>query len=102
PPSSRGDGRKAGNSARERARHAWRGVARPGDEEPGDHPHRGGYIRVDEGGGGDAVGGQGAATIEAEPPKPEQPRAQGHVANIVRQYLLTRSQFALAYNKHRG
>ena len=55
---------------------------RPGQSRGG----RGGQMGDDEGAGGQPVGGEGAAGVEAEPAEPEDARAQHRHGDVVRMH----------------
>ena len=79
------------------------GLARPQEVEQ--RPHHegrgGGEHRVREGQAGGGVGGQGTSRVEAEPPEPEQPRAQDREGHVVGKERLAAVVLARAEHERR-
>ncbi len=75
----RGDGHEAGDGTRRRAHDADLPLVEVAGEHPRDRRGRGRCVGDQEGVGGEAVGAQGGAGVEAEPAEPQEARAEdGH------------------------
>ena len=80
----RGDGHQADHRAGGDAQYTGLAGVAPGEEHPAQGSGRGGGVGVDKGVGGQAVGGQGTARVEAEPPEPQEAGAQHGVGDVMR------------------
>ena len=101
-PGGRGNGYQAGHRAGGRADDAGPLAENPGHNYPGNHGGGSSGIGNHKGVNRYAIGGQGAAGVETEPAKPEQPGPQDYHRDVVGRHRLFAKADALADNQRGG
>ncbi len=96
----RGDGDQAGDDAGEQAQQGGLLVLNPLHNHPAQGGDHGGQDGVQQGHGGDLVGGVGRAGVEADPAHQQQGGADGGVDEVVGRHVLAAEAAARSHEQH--